>query len=201
MKIFLPFLLIALLFGCAQKEEMGFNTEEHTVDQTPYKKVRVNNSEPNETKRISIREASRRLAGTAREMPGVNDATAVAWGRYAFVGIDVNDNLDRSEVGSIKYTVAEGLKNQPYGADAVVIADPDLYARLKEIGQDIENGRPLQGLANELADIAGRAMPEVPGDLTEHETDKPTEKPKKQLSPTEDQQLQRQQEEQSNHHK
>ncbi|MFK2824868.1 YhcN/YlaJ family sporulation lipoprotein [Bacillus sp. B190/17] len=200
MKRILPILMIALLFGCAQKEQMGFNTEANKTDQALYK-VRVDNSDPENKQRISMREASRRLADTAQQMPGVNDAAAVSWGRYAIVGIDVDADLDRSEVGSIKYTVAEGLKHQPYGANAVVVADPDLYARVKEIGQDIENGRPLQGLANELADIAGRAMPEVPGDLIEPETKRPTEKPKEKLSPAEQQNLEQQQEEQSNHQK
>ena len=61
----------------------------------------------------------------------MNDATAVVLGPYAIVGIDVNKNLDRSEVGSIKYSVAESLKNDPYGARAVVVADPDMNARVK----------------------------------------------------------------------
>ncbi|OCA87023.1 YhcN/YlaJ family sporulation lipoprotein [Pseudobacillus wudalianchiensis] len=200
MKPILPFLAIFLLFGCAQKEGAGVNTTRNTNDETPYK-AQVNNSEPNNRERISMREASRRLAATARTMPGVNDATAVAWGRYAIVGIDVDADLDRSEVGSIKYTVAEGLKHQPYGAESIVVADPDLYARLKEVGQDIENGRPLQGLANELADITGRAMPEFPGHLIEPDRNKPTEQPKKNLSPSESRNLEKQQEEQSNHQK
>ncbi|MEK4030327.1 MULTISPECIES: YhcN/YlaJ family sporulation lipoprotein [Bacillaceae] len=200
MKWILPFLTIALLFGCTAQKDAGLNMEEQATDETRYK-AQVNNSEANNNDRISMGEASRRLAATARTMPGVNDATAVAWGRYAIVGIDVDANLDRSEVGSIKYTVAEGLKNQPYGAESVVVADPDLYARLKEIGQDIEDGRPLQGLANELADIAGRAMPEVPGNLVDDRADQSTEQPKKKLSPSESRELEKQQEEQSNHHK
>lgn len=200
MKRILPLLALSLLFGCAQKEDASLDKNEQTTGEARYK-AQVNNSVPTDRNNLSLGEAGRRLAATAQTMPGVNDAAAVAWGRYAIVGIDVDANLDRSEVGSIKYTVAEALRHQPYGAEAVVVADPDLYARLKEIGQDIENGRPLQGLANELADIAGRAMPEVPGDLTEPEPKRATEQPKKQLSPSESHQLEKQQEEQSNHHK
>ena len=74
-------------------------------------------------------------------------------------------NLDRSEVGSIKYSVAESLKNDPHGARAVVVADPDLNARLKEVTEDIRIGEPIQGILNELADISGRLMPEIPADL------------------------------------
>ncbi|WP_254656535.1 YhcN/YlaJ family sporulation lipoprotein [Bacillus thermotolerans] len=202
MKLFLPLLLAAFLFGCAQNNnaEIGVNSEQPADDQAP-RQVQVKNSEPNDTQQLSMRESSRLLADTARRIPGVQDATAVTWGSYAVVGIDVDANLDRTEVGSIKYAVAEGLKDQTHGKEAVVVADPDLYARLKEVGQDMENGQPLEGIANELADIAGRAMPEVPGEQNEHHTDQSTEDPKKQLSPNERQELEKQQEEQSNHYK
>ena len=55
------------------------------------------------------------------------------WGNMQLLGLMLDKNLDRSEVGSIKYSVAESLKNDPHGAKAVVIADPDTNARLKEI--------------------------------------------------------------------
>ncbi|WP_442857370.1 YhcN/YlaJ family sporulation lipoprotein [Bacillus sp. FJAT-42315] len=194
-------LTLFTLFGCAQKKEVGLETQDDRHNSQPYQ-VNVKNDQINEGQRLSIQQASNRLAKTAEDMPGVKNATAVAVGDYAIVGIDVDANLDRSEVGSIKYTVAEALKNQPYGANALVVADPDLYARLQEIRADINNGRPLQGLANELADIAGRTIPEIPGNLTEtNDADKVTEQPKTKLAPNEDRQLEKQQQEQSNHQK
>ena len=68
---------------------------------------------------------------------GVNDATAVVVGKYAIVGIDVKAKLDRTRVESIKYSVAESLKNDP-DANAVVVADVDTYERLKQIGKQIK---------------------------------------------------------------
>ncbi|WP_338754726.1 YhcN/YlaJ family sporulation lipoprotein [Bacillus sp. FJAT-52991] len=197
----LPLLTLFVLFGCAQNKEVGLETEDNRHNSQPYQ-VNVSNDQINDQQRLSIQQASNRLAETAKDMPGVKDATAVAAGDYAIVGIDVDANLDRSEVGSIKYTVAEALKNQPYGANALVVADPDLYARLQEVRADINNGQPLQGVANELADIAGRTIPEIPGNLTErNDADKVTEQPKTKLAPNEDRQLEKQQEEQSNHQK
>ena len=137
----------------------------------------------------------------ATSIPKVNDATAVVLGRYAIVGIDVNQNLDRSEVGSIKYSVAESLKNDPHGARAIVIADPDINARLKEIGEDIRNGEPIEGIMNELADIAGRVIPEVPADIIRSSQTKSVDNPKKTLNSNEKQDLEKTQQEQSNHHK
>jgi YhcN/YlaJ family sporulation lipoprotein len=70
-----------------------------------------------------------RLAELATEVQGVNHANAVVAGRYAVVGINVDEDLDRSRVGTIKYSVAEALKADPLGAYAVVTADPDIQQR------------------------------------------------------------------------
>lgn len=163
--------------------------------------VNVKNSAIQEVDRTSGQQISKRLVTLATSIPNVNDATAVVLGRYAIVGIDVNKNLDRSEVGAIKYSVAESLKNDPDGARAIIIADPDINARLKEISEDIQDGKPIQGIVNELADIAGRLMPEIPADIIDPKPKNGPEDPKKKLNEPEKRNLEKQQEEQSNHYK
>ncbi|MBM7647264.1 YhcN/YlaJ family sporulation lipoprotein [Bacillus ectoiniformans] len=200
MKILYSFvLLLFILAGCSQKEEIGYQTDD---DRTQPYQISTKDNQVKETNRQSFQDISERLAATAKEMPNVSDATAVAVGRYAIVGIDVDDQLERSEVGSIKYTVAEALKNEPHGASAMVVADPDLYARLKELAQDFRNGQPIQGIANELADIAGRAMPEIPGNLTPvKEPEQAPDQSKKPLNQDQRQELNKEQEKQSNFYK
>lgn len=190
-------LIIFLLFvitGC------NLNNEGRTNEET------LNNGQPMQVKNSTVQNIDRKngqeiaehLVNIASRVPKVNDATAVVIGNYAFVGIDVDGNLERSEVGMIKYSVAESLKKDPYGAQAVVVADPDLTARLKEIGEDIKNGKPLQGIFNELADISGRLMPEVPGDMFEPDEDS-TNHPQGQLKDGEKGSLKKEQEKQSNY--
>jgi YhcN/YlaJ family sporulation lipoprotein len=193
-KVYL-FLFISLfvLFGC--------NNRDDDVAQNQNNMVNVNNSTIQNVDKQTGQQISKHLADLATSIPKVNDATAVVLGRYAIVGIDVNKDLDRSEVGSIKYSVAESLKNDPHGARAIVIADPDINARLKEIGEDIQKGEPLEGIINELADIAGRVIPEVPADIEDPVQTKSVEDPKKTLNSTEKQNLEKTQQEQSNHHK
>lgn len=36
------------------------------------------------------------------------------------------------------------------GANAVVVADPDTVSRLKEMGKEIQAGRPVSGIMDEL---------------------------------------------------
>ncbi|QED47396.1 YhcN/YlaJ family sporulation lipoprotein [Cytobacillus dafuensis] len=190
----LSLVLIVFLTSCGlNNNQVQENTNENVVH--------VKNSAIQEVDRTSGQQISKRLVQLASSIPNVNDATAVVLGKYAIVGIDVNANLERSEVGSIKYSVAESLKNDPYGARAIIIADPDLNARLREISEDIQNGKPIQGIMNELADISGRLMPEIPADIIEPTPKNATEEPKKKLNNKDEQKLEKQQDTQSNYYK
>lgn len=163
--------------------------------------LHVKNSTVQNVDRMTGQEIAQHLVDLASRVPKVNDATAVVIGNYALVGIDVDEDLERSEVGMIKYSVAESLKKDPYGAQAVVIADPDMTARLREIGDDIKNGKPIQGIFNELADISGRLMPEIPQDILQPDTKgKTNNEPKEHLNEEDNKKIEKQQEEQSNHH-
>ncbi|MBY0120845.1 YhcN/YlaJ family sporulation lipoprotein [Bacillus sp. S/N-304-OC-R1] len=188
-------LAVLLIAGC------GFNNNQTKENNNGNNLVNVKNSTIQEVDRTTGQQTARRLVKLASSIPNVNNATAVVLGRYAIVGLDVNKNLERSEVGAIKYSVAESLKNDPDGARAIIIADPDINARLREISDDIQNGRPIQGIMNELADIAGRLMPEIPADIIDPKPKNAPEEPKKQMNEQEGRKLEKQQEEQSNHYK
>ncbi len=162
--------------------------------------IRVRDSNIEQVNREEGQEISEHLADLASKVPNVKDATAVVLGNFAFVGIDVEENVERSQVGTIKYTVAETLKEDPYGAEAIVVADPDFYARLQEIGDDIENGQPIQGIMNELSDIAGRLIPEIPKTLQNTNPEEVPEQQKQQLNKGQSQQLDQQQQDQSQNH-
>ncbi|MBY0599488.1 YhcN/YlaJ family sporulation lipoprotein [Bacillus bingmayongensis] len=140
------------------------------------------------------------LASLASSIPGVKDATAVVVGKYAVVGIDVKAKLDRSRVESIKYSVAESLKHDPNGANAVVVADVDTYERLKQMGNQIRHGKAGEGILDELAAIVGRVMPQVPNDMIENKETNPIKENDKQLPKNEENQLRKEQEDQSNTH-
>ncbi|CAM3693642.1 YhcN/YlaJ family sporulation lipoprotein [Mesobacillus zeae] len=185
-------LLMALIAGCnsGQDSESGKD-----------KLIQVKNSTFDNVTREEGKTISRHLENLAESVPGVKGATAVVIGRYAIVGIDLDANLERSEAGVLKYSVAESLKDDPNGANAMIIADPDLNARLKEVAEDIRQGRPGQGIMNELSDITGRVMPEVPADMIDPHPKSGTEEPKKKMNNKDDRRLEQDQQEQSNHYK
>lgn len=196
--VILTLLTALFITGCNNKDEAdrAANQNENTnqfmnVKNSPHDDIQLEDSQ----------KISQHLANLAGSVPNVKRATAVAIGRFAIVGIDVDKDLDRSKVGAIKYAVAEALKKDPIGANAVVVADPDFMARINEINEDIKNGKPIEGILNELSDITGRLMPEIPGDLQNPDVEKQMEEPKKETNKKDARQLDEIQNEQSNKQK
>lgn len=147
-----------MLSGCGNAADR----ESAPSPQNQDERIRVLQTVPEKREILNGREVAERLKNLALSVPNVKDAKCVVIGNTAIVGIDVEGGLDRSRVGTIKYSVAEALRKDPYGANAVVTADIDLKSRLREIGKDIRAGRPFGGLAEELSAIVGRIMPEFP---------------------------------------
>lgn len=104
------------------------------------------------------------LEQLAKRVPGVDGAHCVVLGKTAIVGLDVKGSLDRSRVGTIKYSVAEAIRKDPRHVNALVTADMDLSHRLAEMSRHVSQGRPISGFAAELADIVGRIIPQLPED-------------------------------------
>jgi YhcN/YlaJ family sporulation lipoprotein len=191
------FISVFALSGCTVNQGAPKTDQSNDVG-TP---MNVENSVDQHVNRKTGQQISEHLVTLANEIPEVNDATAVVLGNYAVVGIDVNSDLDRNKVETIKYSVAESLMHDPYGARAVVIADADTNVRLREMGREIREGRPIIGILDELAAIVGRIIPEVPGEILDNQEKQPTEQSKDQLNKEEQQMLEKEQQDQSNGHK
>jgi YhcN/YlaJ family sporulation lipoprotein len=144
--------------------------------------VRVQQTVPKKQEIDDAQEVANRLARLASAVPQVNDAKVVVIGNTAIVGLNVDANLERSRVDVIKYSVSEALRKDPHGAHAFVTADMDLTERIKEIREDMNRGRPVAGFAEELADIIGRIVPQIPKDITPLENPPAETEDRKQLN-------------------
>lgn len=180
----LMILIISAFFVTACNKE---GTNNSLDDQQPQ---RLSTNEQIENNRDHTnQEAAERIAKLATNVPNVNKATAIVFGNYTIVGIDVDADLDRTKVGSIKYSVAEAIKHDPYGHYAFVIADGDIIERLNRMGQLIRDGHPDDAILDELANLVGRYMPELPARDNQ---------PKQNNQQQTDEQMENIQEEQSN---
>ncbi len=139
----------------------GGNTNQSLDDQQP-ERLSSHNELQQEQREHTNQEAADRLAKLATSVPNVNRAGAIVFGDYTIVGIDVDADLDRSRVGSIKYSVAEAIKHDPYGHYAFVIADGDVVERLNRMGEMISQGHPDDAIIEEIANLVGRYMPQIP---------------------------------------
>jgi len=160
--IVVSLIVIALASGCSNANHGASpspnnNNQKVRVQQTIPPKPEINNAE-NEN-------VAQRLEKLATSVPHVIDANCVVIGDTAIVGINVDGNLERARVGTIKYSVAEALREDPVGIHAIVTADMDIGNRLRELRTDINNGRPVSGFAQERADIVGRIIPQFPKDV------------------------------------
>ncbi|WP_068672512.1 YhcN/YlaJ family sporulation lipoprotein [Oceanobacillus sp. Castelsardo] len=190
--LIISLLTLFIFAGCAEQNKESSLESRETNDQF----VQVKNSSPNEQAELSNSEIAAHLSNVASRIPEVNDATTVVAGPYAVVGIDVDKDLDRSRVGTIKYTVLESLYHDPYGKTAVVVADADVTERLKGIAEKIRQGHPVQGFVDELSAIVGRYMPDFP--IRDDVPVQPDQN-KENISEDKQQQLEEIEKEQSNH--
>lgn len=147
------------LFGCQQEDNVKLGQDNQAQEN---RILQVEQTENNPNDEQSNNEIANHLAEVANSVPDVNQASAIVAGPYTVVAIDVNEDIDRTRVGSIKYAVSEALYHDPYGKTAVVVADGDLMARLNGMGDKMQQGYPVQGIVEELTAIVGRYMPEFP---------------------------------------
>jgi len=144
------------LAGCGNKQSAPVPSNQ---------RLKAQASNPSKKTISNPQEVADHLQSLALGVAGVKGANCVVFGKYAIVGIDVDEKMERSQVGTIKYAVAEAFRKDPYGIDALVTADIDLAQRLREIRIDVNKGRPIAGFAEELSDIIGRVIPQVPRNI------------------------------------
>lgn len=162
-------LLLTVLSGCGQSPNGGASASQTG----PNRQIQVNQTAAEKKTIDNPQEVANRLEQIALSVPNVQSANCVVFGNTAVVGVNVPPEMDRSKVGTIKLSVAEALKKDPYGVNALVTADMDLAQRLGNIRDQIRNGRPINGFAEEMAAIVGRIMPQVPRDVVDGGGDNP----------------------------
>lgn len=157
-RVCLSLLIMSLAAGCNQAPNNG-------AAPSPNTNVKVQQIAPQKLDIKDPKAVAERLENLAASIPQVESAHCVVFGNTAVVGINVNKDMDRAKVGTVKYSVAEALKKDPYGVNAIVTADMDLDQRLRDIRENIRGGRPVAGFAEQMSDIIGRIIPQLPRDI------------------------------------
>jgi YhcN/YlaJ family sporulation lipoprotein len=148
--------------GCNQSPKNGASPLQ-TAESN--RQVEVKQTAPQKKEILDSQAVAAHLEELAASIPGVEGANCVVFGNTAVVGINVPQEMERAQVGTIKLSVAEALKKDPYGVDALVTADMDLGQRLREVRDHVRGGEVVHGFAEEMAAIIGRIIPQMPRDV------------------------------------
>jgi YhcN/YlaJ family sporulation lipoprotein len=162
MKLIVTLTLFAVLVGCNQVSQKGNSPSTQNPANSG---IKVQQIAPPKQQIQGANAVADHLEKLAASVPNVQSAHCVVFGNTAVVGINVKPDMERSKVGTIKYSVAEALRKDPNGANAIVTADMDLNQRLRNIRDSIRAGRPITGFGEQMASIIGRIMPQLPKDI------------------------------------
>lgn len=153
--------------GCALDNKPPSEDANPKTQNVSYKQTAPQTSVPSGQKRTQS--DTNHLVQLALQIPQVKGASAVSLGRYTIVAIDVNPDLDSARVGTVKYAVAQALRDDPRGKSALITADVDLMYRIQEMNKEISQGRPIAGIMKELAAITSRIAPQPSTEVKKRE--------------------------------
>lgn len=155
-------LLLVSTVGCGQNNNSSGKAHKSNHSQYMEVKQPLNQPKKGSRRNLTSQDIAKHLVKIAEGVPHVKHATAIVTIGYAVIGINVDKDMSRSKVTSIKKSVAKAVKHNPYGANAVVIADPDAVHRLKGMRKSIKSGRPVSGILEELSQIISNVTPQTP---------------------------------------
>lgn len=117
---------------------------------------------PMPTTSRELHEIATKLAGEAAKVPGVKKATVVISGTMAYVGLDLNANVEAAETNAIKRDVADRVKKSDKRLTRVLVtSDADTVTRIDRVADSIAAGKPVAGLSREIAEIGRRINPKT----------------------------------------
>ena len=96
----------------------------------------------------------------AEKIAEVKDSRVVISEHMAYVSVEIDKTADSSESMQLKDEISRVAKTADPAIDTVyVMEDADTFTRMKEIGQDIADGKPVSGFLEELENMFVRVTP------------------------------------------
>ena len=106
--------------------------------------------------RTNANEDAERMANLAAKIKGVDDATVVISGRNAYVGLDLEDQVQTRNSTAVESQVNRTLRKFANRYDIRITSDADTFGRLRDIGDGVRNGTPLDRYQTDFRDFDNR---------------------------------------------
>lgn len=105
-------------------------------------------------------EKADKIAERIKKLSNIENASVLISGNTAIVGVDIKNNVEGQLTKDLKQRIENIVKKADNDIENVSItADPDLFTRISNMAEDITNGRPISGFAEQFEEILRRIAP------------------------------------------
>ena len=120
-----------------------------------------NNGTDDNVDNTDLHQRAEKIAdAVVNDVAQVKDARTVISEKMAYVSVAIDETADTAESATLKEEISNVVKKTDAEIETVyVMEDADTFTRMKEIGEDIANGKPVSGFVEELETMFVRVTP------------------------------------------
>nr|WP_245406493.1 MULTISPECIES: YhcN/YlaJ family sporulation lipoprotein [unclassified Peribacillus] len=167
-------MMALVITGCATNdkegasENLGLNrTHQDNLDNPmnvsdTRQNVNDNNNNNNNDNGNGINDmrVSKDISDRVEAMKEVSNASVIVTENNAYVGAVLKDGRDKDISNDLKERIADKVRGADPSVDQVYVsANPDFVQRMEGYANDIENGKPVAGFAEEFRELVTRIFP------------------------------------------
>jgi YhcN/YlaJ family sporulation lipoprotein len=163
-------MMALVITGCATNdnedasENLGLNrTHQDNLD-NPMNvgdtRQNVNNVNNGNDNGINGMRVSEEISNRVEALKEVGNANVIVTENNAYVGAVLKDGGEKDISNDLKERVADAVREADPSVDQVYVsANPDFVQRMDGYANDIENGKPVEGFAEEFRELVTRIFP------------------------------------------
>ncbi|WP_375090660.1 YhcN/YlaJ family sporulation lipoprotein [Peribacillus sp. RS7] len=120
----------------------------------------TNNNNNENDNGVNDMRVSEDIANRVEALKEVKNASVIVTENNAYVGAVLKDGGDKDIPNDLKERVADAVRGADPSVDQVYVsANPDFVQRIDEYANDVENGKPVAGFADEFREMVTRIFP------------------------------------------
>ncbi|MFJ7937941.1 YhcN/YlaJ family sporulation lipoprotein [Peribacillus sp. NPDC096622] len=161
-------MLALVITGCATNDNEGANenlglnrTNQDNLDNPMnVNDTRQNVNNVNNDNGINGMKVSEDISNRVETLKEVSNANVIVTENNAYVGAVLKDGGEKDISNDLKERVADTVREADPSVDQVYVsANPDFVQRMEGYANDIENGKPVEGFAEEFRELVTRIFP------------------------------------------
>ena len=137
------------------------NTQNNVSDDNNAMEQKDNKDAEDNVDNTDLHQRAEKIAdAVVNDVAQVKGARTVISEKMAHVSVAIDETADTAESATLKEEISQVVKKTDAEIETVyVMEDADTFTRMKEIGEDIANGKPVSGFVEELENMFVRVTP------------------------------------------